>query len=223
MLRRIGMGKGRIWFGRIAVAGLLAVFWAAVYAESQPDPQEAAAEEVARAYLVARKAQGFGAAVEFMHPEEMARFQAMLLPAFEAEARAGRRTLINATFGPGATLTDVRQAHPADFMRHFARVMTVRLSRQPIGFDELVVVGSVAEGDRRYVVARMVVGSGDTSLERVEVVTLRPYEGTWKLVLGSEIEDAARSMGRGATHGPRAEPRPPFDGRAGAGELVPAR
>jgi ketosteroid isomerase-like protein len=195
-----------------AIISLLALLCSTVAAEPAQRPDASAAEQVARAYLVALRAQGVAATADFMHPDDMARFRAMLLPAFEAEARAGRRALINATFGRGATLTDVRQAHPADFMRHCARVMAVRMPPQPTGFEDLTVLGSVAENDWTHVLVRTRSGSGETATERLVVVTLRPYDGTWKVALSGELEDAAGSVGE-SLQGRRSRPLPIIDHR----------
>jgi hypothetical protein len=206
----------------LALAALLcaaAVSQAA--AQAAPEPAAAKAEEVARDYLLALRKDGFAATADFMHPEDLARFQAMLLPAFEAEARAGSRALINATFGPGATLTDVRQSHPADFMRHCARVMAARMPRQPATFDEAVVLGALADNGLEHVLLRTTSGSGSSAVEHLVVVTLRPYEGSWKVAMSGDLEDAARSLSGPArpwARSPGEEIRDPRLPRPGADE-----
>ena len=82
-------------------------------AEGAEDPwvQELAPgspEWVAREYLIAVRERGFAAEAEFLHPDEMARFKAMLIPVFAAETESGGRALINATFGRDARMSDVR-------------------------------------------------------------------------------------------------------------------
>jgi hypothetical protein len=184
-------------------------------APAAPDP--ALAYETAREYLNAVRAEGFAAQARFMHPEELARFQKMLLPAFEANQAEGSRVLLNATFGRESSLTDARLAEPADFMSRFVRVMAVRMPDQPIGFDALEVLGGVGEGVRMHVLIRLRTGAGDASVETLEVVSLMPEGDEWRLMLSPQLESAARSMnpsGQPIRPIPRLEPRalPPDPG-----------
>jgi hypothetical protein len=193
---------------------LLALFCSALQAGPPPASQAApGAEGVARAYLLAIRAQGFAANADFMDPEELARFKAMLMPVFDAQARAGSRALINATFGYGATLAEVRQATPVGFMRHLSRVMAARMPKQSMDFTDLKVLGAIPEKDRTYVLVRTRVDPDEPSTERVIVVTLHPYEGTWKLALSADMKDAAQSLGQPTRH-PHLEPRHPCDDQA---------
>lgn len=194
---------------------LLALFCSALEAAPPPEPQAAAAEDVARAYLLALKAQGFAANANFMDPEELARFKAILMPVFNAQARAGSRALISATFGYGATLAEVRKATPVDFMRHLARVMAARMPKQSMDFTDLKVLGAIPEKDRAYVLVRTLAAPDEPSRERVIVVTLHPYEGTWKLALSADMEEAAQSLGD-PTRQPHLEPWHPCDDQARA-------
>jgi len=214
-----------------AIAGLLAVVFSTVAAgtESRPasdggPPEPAAAETepqreltppelVARDYLTAVRDRGFAAQADFLHPDEMARFQQLLVPVFEAESEKGGRGLLNATFGREASLTDVSLAPPDDFMRRFARVMAVRVPDQPVGFDELAIVGLVEEGDQVHVLARLRTGQDELMEERLEVVSLKPSDGAWKVILSPKLERAVSAMRRQAGGGertiPRLVPRPP--------------
>jgi hypothetical protein len=189
---------------------LLALLSAAVQAASPSESPTAGAEAVARDYLLAVKAHGFAANADFMDPEELARFKAMLMPVFDAQARAGSRSLINATFGAGATLAEVRQATPAEFMRHLARVMAARMPKQSMDFTDLQVLGAIPEKDRTYVVIRTRADPDQPSTEQVSVVTLHPYEDTWKLALSADMEEAARSLDKPIRQ-PRLEPWHPCD------------
>jgi hypothetical protein len=169
-------------------------------------------EWVAREYLMAVRERGFSAEADFLHPDQMERFKAILIPVFAAESQDGGRALMNATFGRDARMTEVRVADPADFLRRFARVMAVRVPDQPTDFDRLSVLGSVKEGERVHVLTRLSTGSGKSAKERLEVVSLAPSERGWKLMLSPKLEAAVRAMDRrgGDTRSaPRLVPRPP--------------
>lgn len=214
-----------------AIVGLFAIAAAAAAAETEsrpesdggpPDPPAAQTEPereltppelVARDYLTAVRDRGFAAQADFLHPDEMARFQQLLVPVFEAEAKKGGRGLLNATFGREASLTDVSLAPPDDFMRRFARVMAVRVPDQPVGFNELVILGIVEEGDQVHVLARLRTQRDEVMEDRLEVVSLTPSEGNWKVILSPKLERAVSAMRRQAEGGdrtlPRLLPRPP--------------
>jgi hypothetical protein len=221
------MPEDRMGYFRLLIGGLVAVISFAVAAETtrptQPVPEDAEApavqelkpgspEWVAREYLTAVRERGFAAEADFMHPDEMARFKSILIPVFAAETDAGGRALINATFGRNARMTEVRLADPAQFLRRFARVMSVRMPDQPTNFDQLLVLGSVKEDEQVHVLVRL--GSRATSAaeERLEVVSLLPFEGGWKLMLAPKLEAAVRAMDRRGSDrrpAPRLIPLPP--------------
>jgi hypothetical protein len=216
---------------QVAFAGLLALVSSTVSAETEPssrtdsvalepgvaptEPQRELTppELAARDYLTAVRDRGFAAQADFVHPDEMARFQQLLVPVFEAESKKGGRGLLNATFGREAAIMDVSLASPDDFMRRFARVMAVRMPDQPVGFDELVILGIVEEGDLVHVLARLRTGKEESMEDRLEVVSLAPYEGGWKVVLSPGLERAVwamkRQVGGGERTIPRLVPRPP--------------
>ena len=188
----------------LAAAGVLALMSLPSPAMSAPDALQAA--EVARGYLEAIRAEGFAAQARYLHPEELARFQRMLIPVFEAHQAEGNRALLNATFGRNASVTDARLAEPADFMRRFVRVMAVRLPEQPVGFDQLQVLGAVEEAPGMHVLVRLRTGSGEGAVESLEVVSLLPDGGAWRVRLSPKLEAAARSM-MPASQDPDARPR----------------
>lgn len=166
---------------------LVVLLSTATLAEERP-------EDVAARYLEAVRDRGFAAGADFLHPDEMARFQQLLVPVLESEQAAGGRALLNATFGRDATLLSARLADPADFLRRFARVMAVRAPDQPTGFDQLQILGTVNEGETIHVLARLRTALPDGPSDRLVVVSLRPFDSGWRLMLSPEIEQAARAM-----------------------------
>lgn len=167
-------------------------------------------EWVAREYLIAVRERGFAAEAEFLHPDEMARFKSMLIPIFAAESASGGRALMNATFGRDARMAEARLADPADFLRRFSRVMSVRMPDQPTDYDRLWVLGTVKEGEQVHVLVRLS-STSVTVGERLEVVSLLPFEGGWKLRLSPKLEAAVLAMDRRSSErrpAPRLVPRP---------------
>jgi hypothetical protein len=212
---------------RITTLAFLLVAGMGVFGPVGAAPDPGLAPEVARDYLEAVRARGFSAEAEFMHPEELARFQALVLPVLEADEAHGRRALLNATFGRDASLLDARLADPADFMTRFARVMAVRIPDQPVGFDELQVLGTVREGEKAHVLVRLRTVTDAASLEELEVVSLMPHQDEWRLMLGHRLRKAALEMGPEAEHrpAPRLVPRvsAPAPARPGLEPAAPIR
>jgi hypothetical protein len=189
----------------IVPALILAVLLAGGIAAAAQPPEQVAAD-----YLEALRARGFAAQADFLLPEEMERFRDMLMPAFEHEEAGRGRALLNATFGREATPLAVRLADPAEVVRRFARVMSVRMPEQPTGYDELVVLGTLAEGETAHVLARLRTVAGDQTRERLQVVSLRPWGETWRVLMSPELEEALRGMGNpGGRPQPRLVPEPP--------------
>jgi len=208
-----------IIFGLIAAVSLTT---AAENVQPVPPPTEGAQDTavqalapgspgwVAREYLIAVRERGFAAEAEFLHPDEMARFKSMLIPIFAAESASGGRALMNATFGRDARMAEARLADPADFLRRFSRVMSVRMPDQPTDYDRLWVLGTVKEGEQVHVLVRLS-STSVTVGERLEVVSLLPFEGGWKLRLSPKLEAAVLAMDRRSGErrpAPRLVPRP---------------
>ena len=166
-----------------------------------------AAKQVTETYYAALGQQGFAGVVDLLHPQEIERFRSMVMPGFERERAAGRRTLINATFGRNADLTQVRLADSADFVRRFARLASARSRDLPVGYDQVVVLGSVEEGDMLLMVSRIETGRGADASQRLEVLSLKPYNGQWRVMLDSRFEEMARSLGGGRGQQSRQPPR----------------
>jgi hypothetical protein len=81
--------------------------------------------------------------------------------------------------------------------------MAVRLRDQPVGFDTLEVLGTVPEDPWVHVLVRLRTISEAAAEEELRVVTLMPYEGTWKVRMGGDLEAAVRQ-----TLPPEARTRP---------------
>lgn len=210
---------------RLVICGLIAAVSLTAAAENAqpfPPPTEGAQDPavqalapgspgwVAREYLVAVRKRGFAAEAEFLHRDEMARFKSMLIPIFAAESESGGRALMNATFGRDARMAEARLADPADFLRRFSRVMSVRMPDQPTDYDRLRVLGTVKEGEQVHVLVRLNSASATVG-ERLEVVSLLPFEGGWKLMLSPKLEAAVLAMDRRSGErrpAPRLVPRP---------------
>lgn len=157
--------------------------------------------------------EGLAGGAPLLHPEDLVRFKKLMVPILEAERAAGRRTLLNATFGREAQLTDARIADPDDFFGRFARVVSARQIEAPTRFDTLVPIGSIPEGEQLHVLVRTLTGVGQAQIQRLVVVTLRRSGGDWKVSMTGGIDDVVASL-RGrhqARKGPEGLAQPMID------------
>ena len=173
----------------IAVLLSLSVAGPAFAREGTPSP-----EEVVRAYFHSLRDHGFTGVVEFMHPDEMSRFKGMLIPLIEADFQSGERELLDSILGPKATLTDVKSISPKDFMRACMGMIDAQLDHARLSFDKVDVLGSVKEDDILHVVSRLRFGVDDIVVTQMEVISLRQYNGDWKLLLTGDMEGLAQAL-----------------------------
>jgi hypothetical protein len=197
-----------------------------VAAAADDAASRSAAQQVAKDYRAAVNAKGLDGGIPYLHPDELVRFQKLLIPILDQERQAGRRNLLNATFGREAEMTDVRLAEPDDFMRRFVRVAAARLDEAQTRFDRVEVVGTVTEGEVLHVLLREVTDQGGTQTQRLVVVSLRPSGRDWKVLLGADIEAMVAGLqGRSVGRDPadrRAQPIPEAPAPQPAGDMPPA-
>jgi len=206
----------RCWLGLLLATSLASPTWArepeapapAGPAPAAPQATQStndAAVQVALAYLTTTNAKGFAGGVAFLHPDDVNRFKNLVVPVLEAERDAGRRTLLNATFGREAQLMDARLAEPADFLTRFDKVVAARQGDAPTRFDTAAPIGAVPEGEQLHVLLRTL--TGPTQIPRLLVVTLKRSGTDWKVTQTAEFEALAASL-RGGPR-PKAEPMAP--------------
>lgn len=160
----------------------------AIAAEAEDANARSAARAVATDYLMAVNAKGLDGGVPYLHPDELVRFKKRMIPILDQERQAGRRNLLNATFGRQAEMTDVRLADPADFMARFARVASARLDAAPTRFDRVEAIGALPEGEVLHMLVREITEQGGSQTQRLVVVSLKRSGKDWKVLFGNDLE-----------------------------------
>ena len=151
-------------------------------------------ESLAKSYIQALSDGGMGATAEFMHPDALADFKGMLLPVYNAEARAGERQLIDITFGQEVSVDQLSEISDTQFFRGFLNLIEAQTAGQNMQFDKIEVLGTVTEAEVQHVLTRMSVGSEQVKVTSMEVLSFIPYQDTWRLRLTGEIEGMARAL-----------------------------
>jgi len=151
-------------------------------------------EQLCEKYFTAIKQQGATASVDFIHPDELLRFKQMLLPIFDAGEEKAKAEVIQALYGKTATSASVKTMSPADFMRGFMKISEAQAKSMNISFGDIKILGSVNEGDVVHLVTRHSAGTQDFSMTELEVVSLKPYQDSWRVLLSGKLEGMGQAI-----------------------------
>jgi hypothetical protein len=162
-------------------------------AQFAPDSPEAAAT----AYYEAFRSGELDEVTALMHPEALAAFRAMVMPAAEqvlgdgSDALDPEATQLLLSLAGEDSLATLRVESDSAF---FTRFMRWILRVHPAMADTLAgavitPLGSVPEGTQAHVVYRMKLSLLGLNANRVDVLTLkRDEKGDWKLLLTGDLE-----------------------------------
>lgn len=157
------------------------------YGQSSP-------EAVAEAYVAAIRMRGMPAAVDYIHPDELRRFKDMLLPLFADTDSPAGLSLARAVFGPMTSVEAVARMDPESFMRGFMRFLDRQMKVLETKIGDVRILGAVREGDTVHLVIRNSTAAAGVQVTQLEVVSLRPYRDTWKLLLSGDMEGFAQAL-----------------------------
>lgn len=151
-------------------------------------------EQVAEAYINAIRTGGVTAVPDYIHPDELERFRGMLLPVLvDDNPVAGQfRT---ALFGEGATLASVQAMDAKAFMQGFMGFVQGQMTAMDVSIGQSETLGSVREGEVVHLVTRNTAGAGALQLTQMEVISLKPYQDSWRLLLSGKMEGLAQALG----------------------------
>jgi hypothetical protein len=165
---------------------LLALLASATFAAETPD-------KVVREYMAALQTEGMVAASRYMHPDEMARFKEMLMPLIRRDLASEKREFTTAVFGSGATLESMEKVSGAELMTALMKLVGDKI--KDIKFESVEILGSVSEAEIVHVVTRIgMSGPNGMKMRQMQVVSVKPHAGGWKLLLSGEIEGLAAAL-----------------------------
>jgi len=151
-------------------------------------------EAITRQYFNTLETEGFVSIGRYMHPEALSDFKEMVLPVFISEAESGQRQLLDITFGAPAEVDDLSALAPEEFMNGFMNLVAAQAGSALVSFDKLDILGTVSEGDDIHVLTRTTVLAGELEITGFEVLSFRPYEGSWGLLLNGEMKGIAAAL-----------------------------
>ncbi|WP_269792636.1 hypothetical protein [Stenotrophomonas sp. Iso1] len=154
-------------------------------------------EEVSRASAEATNARGMAAMADFIHPDELQRFKNTLAPLFIENPSESTTWLLRKFFGKDATAETVRKMPPAVFMANVVKLAESQMPDAEPRVDDLQILGSVREGELIHLVTRSAVTLGSAQLTKMEVVSMKPYGDSWRMLLSGDVESMSRAIRAG--------------------------
>jgi len=83
---------------------------------------------------------------------------------------------------------------PADFMRGFMKISDAQSKSMNVSFGDLKILGSVKEGDVVHLLTKHSAGTKDYSLTELEILSLKPYQNSWRVLLSGKLEGMAQAI-----------------------------
>jgi hypothetical protein len=145
---------------------------------------------------------------ELVHPESLADYKCLWLPALTAAAKGGRdkRADLLPLFDKATDIKSVMALKPKEFFVRSMRGMASQFRQgiaSPLNVDGKI-IGTVYEGDdQAYVVVRTRTKIGQTEMAKVEVIALKRDGTKWKLVLPDVVRIMAETFRRTLQVGPQ--------------------
>lgn len=173
----------------LGCALLLTLSFTESLVQAAEPPAAESPESVVRHYTEAIAAGQYLKATEFMHPEGLQKFRDALLPLLEKPA--GDKAALR-PFEVSDTAA-LKKLSPAEF---FAGYISGLVSASPVMkatliSSSLTPIGSVPEGDLVHVVCRAKLGLMGADTTKMEVVTLKRSNGSWRVLSNGDLEGLA--------------------------------
>ncbi|WP_296250402.1 hypothetical protein [uncultured Stenotrophomonas sp.] len=151
-------------------------------------------EDVGRAYKEAINARGMAAMTDFIHPEELQRFKSMFAPLLTEEQTESSAALLHIYFGEDASVESVREMPAGTFMARIMKFAESQMGGAAVRIEDQQFLGSVNEGALVHMVTRNTVSIGAIRLTKMEVVSMRPYGDSWRMLLSGDVEGMAKAI-----------------------------
>lgn len=151
-------------------------------------------EQVYQQSVEAVRQHGFAAMSDYMHPQELERFKGMLMPLFDNSGDVPGKEIARSFFGGDATPASIAAMPAVDFMKAVMGMIEGQLKGVDVRVGDSHVIGSVPEGEVVHLVTRTSVGAGALALTQMEVVSLRPFGDSWRLLLSGQMEGLAQVL-----------------------------
>ncbi|NIP78622.1 MAG: hypothetical protein GWM90_05220 [Gemmatimonadetes bacterium] len=154
--------------------------------------------QFAERYFEAAHQADWDSVAALMHPDALVSLKAMFAPLVAADTTGEMALGLFALEGPA----EFESATPGDIFASLMRQMTAMSPElaQIMSSARAQVIGTVREEgtDVRHVVYRLVMETQGIEVEKLQVISMRPWGDTWGAILTGEIKGLAAALaGRG--------------------------
>lgn len=172
----------------------------AVFARAAEPRSSASPESVVKSYLEALKSGQYLAVAELMHPEALEKFRGMMLPLAEEAAGTDEAASLLVLFRGVSDVAALKKLSPAEFFAAFFGGITDAnpMLKDALASGSMSPIGSVPEGDMLHMVCRTSVSVEEISLTKMEVISLRQSQGSWRVLLSGEMEGIVQALRKAA-------------------------
>jgi len=153
-------------------------------ADKERGPMNAAQE-----LFTTMQTKGLAATVPLTHPAEITKFHDLMMPVFDAEHSQGKRESLDRFFGTGASMEEIKQANPPEFMSRMLSALAP--SFESVQWQSIEIIGTAREGDVVHVVTRIHLGVGETKVIQLQIFSFKEFEGNWKMMMSGDIQNMA--------------------------------
>lgn len=152
------------------------------------------AEDVTAQYLTAVNQKGLPGTVQYFHPDELNKFKSAFVSVFE---NTQNKEMIQAFFGKNISVSELKKM-PADlFTEQMFGTLSKILKTEDIHFDDSKILGSVQEGELKHLLVRQFAHMNSMEFSSVQIVTLKPYQDSWKLMFSDKLDTMVKAMQAG--------------------------
>jgi hypothetical protein len=167
---------------------------------AEPRVEDAALQKVVAASVESVRKLDWKAYAEQLHPDSLRDFKGLFEPLLRAAAgkKASEQVALVTLFDGGPDLKTALGWPPKEFFVRFMKGTTARGPlREVYANSSTTVLGTVREGNMAaHVVVRTRQKMGKVTLDRVDVVTLKPSGRSWKIVLPEELRGLGETIKR---------------------------
>ena len=143
-------------------------------------------EQAVEKYYASLQQNELNAASDFLHPAEAERAKAALYAALERDQNLPGESLKDAFFGKKTTFEQIRSLPANEFIRVFFSQIPSDFQVSKI-LTSYQVLGGVKEDEMTHVLVRLKFRADLPQTSKLQVVTLLPYLGGWRMTMPDEF------------------------------------
>jgi hypothetical protein len=155
-----------------------------------------APEQIVETYLKEVNTNGFTNLSSQFHPDELKKLKEAFVTFFEI---AEDPAVIESFMGKKYSMKEVKKMSDSEFASKILKSVNALIDQDQIEFTRSEVIGSIAEKDNIHVLVRQYVKFEGGELSAKDIVTLKPYGGSYKVMFSDTLDAMVQGLKAGAT------------------------